>query len=295
MRKPGRRIEFWEVNERTGEVRKKGPSRYRQHWKSEDVTEVEIRLVAEGVYGARFVLHLPNEVGRDFETLDAARLQIRKFGQEVAEAAAEPWREIIIMDGARHFGDIKAFGYDFNRAAVSGERIKYKQSDGTYGNPEPLRNRGMAVIDYSPGIWQVLLAASDLNDWVYERSKYESRRHRAAMGGSWDWTDEFKEETEEQRGARAEFILEYVHSISVLVRELQRECDLEHQPFVKRIRKVLDPAEVAAQYENLDDAAVCDHCGTSEGDLAMDSHSLTLASSSVGLALELDYENCSTR
>lgn len=231
-RRPGRKIEMWQINNRTGNHRRKATpgsvADQRDNWKASATIDVEIRLVSDpGHYEKpHFAVYGPADEKR-YDTLDEARKRVKAIAAEEVAANAEPWREVIIV-GSDYRNATKIFGVHFARATISGERIRYwvpGHRCGSYGTPEPLSADEQFNIPWDPKVWAKLMHYKKLQEWAYE----QRHGHEQHSYGYWHRRTA-TEETEEQKEQRKQFLLDYVDEAAKMVRRLQADR------FVDRVR-----------------------------------------------------------
>ena len=169
MRRTGRRIEIWQINEASGAFRKKpGARSYSERWDPTDVVEVEIKLDV-GTTPPEFILYAGDRGPQEFKDLEAARKRVEKLATELADArAGEDWIEVILVAG-RFWSDhekVEAFGVSFYRALVAEERARYWKRD-AYGPAESTRRLAPShSIPFSEALWAELREWADLEEWI---------------------------------------------------------------------------------------------------------------------------------
>jgi hypothetical protein len=169
MRRPGRRIEIWEVNTASGEARVK-PKRGRPYWRPVDVVEVEVKLDSASS-PPRFFVYPGDRPARSFADLESARIWIRELTTELADARVEgeDWREVVLVGGYYRVKGEEAFDTSFHRALVVGNRARLWTGD-AYGPTESIqRLHASAEIPFSDALWAEIREFVRLDAWLEDR------------------------------------------------------------------------------------------------------------------------------
>lgn len=213
MRRPGRRIEIWQINEASGAHRKKPSGRsYAERWDPGVVTEAEIKLDV-GTTPPEFVLYAGERVRQEFKDLEAARKRIGELAAELADArAGEDWREVILVAG-RFWTDhekVDAFGTSFLRALRAEERARYWKRD-AYGPAESIRRLGVThELPFSEEIWAELCEWAELEEWLAGK-----------IAGDFDPDEEDLDDVELDGRVPSAFLLRYWRGRARVIRELR--------------------------------------------------------------------------